>query len=82
MFKNLAVFSVGLFAAVYLVYPSFSVFELIPDAVPFIGSLDEATATLLLVGAFRYYGIDLARLFKRDDQPDTIELPPRSGPHK
>jgi len=29
----------------YLVYPSMSIFELIPDAIPVIGSLDEAAAT-------------------------------------
>ena len=29
----------------YLVFPTLSVFELIPDAIPIIGSLDEAAAT-------------------------------------
>ena len=80
--KNLIVFAVGLFAAVYLVYPSFGLFELIPDAVPFFGSIDEAGATVLLLGAFRYYGVDLSRLFQRDDKPDTIELPPTTDKRK
>ena len=29
----------------YLVYPSLGLFELIPDAIPVVGSLDEAAAT-------------------------------------
>ena len=29
----------------YLVYPSLGIFELIPDAIPVVGSLDEAAAT-------------------------------------
>ncbi len=31
--------------ALYLVFPTLGVFELIPDAMPIIGSLDEAAAT-------------------------------------
>lgn len=40
--KNIALAAA---CGLYLIYPSFSVFELIPDAIPVIGSLDEATAT-------------------------------------
>lgn len=78
--KDFVVLGAGVAAAVYLVYPSLSIFELIPDAVPIIGSMDEATATVVLVSAFRYYGVDLSRLFKRDDMPDAPDekrkLPP------
>lgn len=66
--KIVAWICVGL-SALYLTYPSMSVFELIPDAVPIIGSLDEATATLLLLGALEYLGMPLptfvANLFRR-----------------
>ncbi len=65
--KGLLVGALGLLAGVYLVYPSLSVFELIPDAIPIIGSLDEATATAILISAFRYYGVDLTSLFRRDE---------------
>ena len=68
-FKDVVVFGAGLAAAVYLVYPSFGVFELLPDALPLVGSLDEASATVVLVSAFRYFGVDLSRLFKRDALP-------------
>jgi len=73
-FKDIVVLGAGLAAAVYLVYPSLSVFELLPDALPVVGSLDEASATVVLVSAFRYFGVDLSRLFKRD------ELPPGDPP--
>lgn len=82
LLKNLVVLAVGFLAALYLIYPSFGWLEFIPDAMPLIGSMDEATATLLLVSAFRYFGLDLAQLFKRDDTPETIELPPPADKRK
>jgi hypothetical protein len=30
-----------------------------------VGNLDEATATMVLLGALRYFGMDLTRLFSR-----------------
>lgn len=50
--------NIGLAVAcgLYLVYPSFSVFELIPDAIPLVGSLDEATATAGLLYALSNLG--------------------------
>lgn len=75
--KDLTVLGAGLIAAAYLVYPSFGLLEFIPDALPIVGNLDEATATVILVSAFRYYGVDLSRLFQRDNQPDDRDkLPP------
>lgn len=40
----------------YLVFPTLSVFELIPDAIPVIGSLDEAAATTGLLYALNGLG--------------------------
>jgi hypothetical protein len=82
VFKDLVVIAVGFIAALYLIYPSFGWLEFIPDAMPLVGSMDEATATLLLVSAFRYFGLDLAQLFKRNNTPDTIELPPPAAKDK
>ncbi len=70
LFKEMFVLALAAVAALYLVYPSLGVFELIPDAIPVIGSLDEASATLILVNTFRYYGLDLTKLYgKRGGQP-------------
>ncbi|MEM1157728.1 MAG: hypothetical protein AAF649_02120 [Verrucomicrobiota bacterium] len=41
----------AIFSAIYLIYPSAGIFEIIPDAIPGIGSLDEATFTALLIWA-------------------------------
>ncbi len=41
---------------IYLIYPSMSVFELIPDAIPILGSLDEAGATAGLLYALSGLG--------------------------
>jgi hypothetical protein len=46
----------------YLLNPSFGLFELIPDTTPLIGNLDEAAATALLIFGLRYLG---AGLFSR-----------------
>lgn len=60
--KDMFVLGLGAIGVLYLMYPSLGVFELLPDALPVIGSFDEATATLLIVNVARYYGIDLTRL--------------------
>ncbi len=64
-FKEMFVIFMGVAAFVYLIYPSFGVFELIPDALPLIGSIDEGTASLILISVLRYYGLDVTRLFGR-----------------
>ena len=40
-----------LFSVVYIINPTFGVFEFIPDNWPLIGNLDEAGATALLIWA-------------------------------
>ena len=66
MFKNIGVALVGLASLVYLINPGMGVFELIPDNLPFIGNLDEATAAVLLISALKYFGVDLSRIFTKD----------------
>ncbi len=51
--KNIALAAA---CGLYLVYPSLGVFELIPDAIPLVGSLDEATATAGLLYALSNLG--------------------------
>lgn len=49
---------VGIVCALYLVYPSLGIFELIPDAIPIIGSLDEAAATTGLLVSLSRLGLN------------------------
>lgn len=67
--KRVAAVLLALFCGVYLVYPSFGLFELIPDTLPIVGNLDEASATTLLLGALSYLGINLVPFSRRDDEP-------------
>jgi uncharacterized membrane protein YkvA (DUF1232 family) len=68
MSKNIIVIVIGLLSILYLFNPGAGVFELIPDNIPGIGNLDEATAVVLLIACFRYFGIDISNLFRRKDQ--------------
>ena len=63
LFKEMMIIGLAAVALIYLIYPSLGVFELIPDAIPVIGSLDEASATLILISTLRYYGFDVSRLY-------------------
>jgi len=65
LFKEMLVIFLGFVAGIYLIFPTLGIFELIPDAIPLIGSLDEAGATVLLLNVMNYYGIDVTRFFNR-----------------
>ena len=46
----------ALLCGLYLIYPSLGIFELIPDSIPLVGSLDEAAATTGLLFALSKLG--------------------------
>jgi uncharacterized membrane protein YkvA (DUF1232 family) len=60
----------GLLAFLYLLNPTLGVFELIPDNLPLVGNLDDATAVMVLLGALRYFGLDLTARFGRSRAVD------------
>jgi hypothetical protein len=62
--KKIGVAFVGVLAALYLINPTAGFFEFIPDNLPFIGNLDEATATMILLAVLRYFGLDLTRFIR------------------
>ena len=55
----------GVVGLIYLLNPTAGVFELIPDNIPVIGNIDEASAALLVIAALRYFGFDLSKFFKK-----------------
>ena len=65
MKKDIFVVIVGLLSLLYLFNPTAGLFELIPDNIPGIGNLDEATAVLLLISCLRYFGIDISNWFTK-----------------
>jgi len=62
--KNLGVALMGVLALLYLLNPGAGVFEVLPDHIPGVGNLDEATAALLLIACLRYFGLDLTRFLR------------------
>lgn len=70
--KKLLIHVVGLTSLLYLLNIGVGVIELIPDNIPIVGNLDEATATILLINYLRYLGINLSNIFK--DKGNDIEL--------
>lgn len=64
--KSIGIAVLGLIGIIYILNPTAGIIEIIPDAIPIIGNLDEAAAVALVLGALRYFGIDLTRFFKKD----------------
>ena len=62
--KKILIHIVGILSLLYLMNFGVGVIELIPDNIPIVGNLDEATATILLVNYLRYLGVDLFNFFK------------------
>jgi len=60
--KSFFVALVAVFSAVYLLNPTAGI-DFIPDFLPFVGNLDEATAMAVLVACMRYFGFDIAGFF-------------------
>lgn len=75
LFKDLVVLAFAALAALYMINPTAGFLEFIPDAFPIVGNLDEATATLIIINALRYFGLDLSRLFGRGER-ETIQQSP------
>jgi hypothetical protein len=61
--KKVLVGTIGILSAFYLLNPGFGIFEFIPDNVPFIGNIDEGTATALLLSSLAFFGLDLRDIF-------------------
>jgi Protein of unknown function (DUF1232) len=78
--KSIIAAIVGIVCAIYLINPTLGVFELIPDNLPVVGNLDEATATALLLSSLAYFGWDLRTLFGR--RGSSIENDRRTIDHR
>jgi hypothetical protein len=63
MLPRPVLFVIAVVCCLYLVMPTLGIFELIPDAIPLIGSLDEAGATAGLL--FAAGGLGWLDFFRR-----------------
>lgn len=68
--KSLFVAFTAIISVIYMLNPTFGLIELIPDAVPVIGNLDEATAMAVLIACLRYFGCDIAGFFGKEKKSD------------
>lgn len=64
---------IGVASVIYLLNPTWGVFELIPDNLPFFGNIDEASITLLLLWVLQYFGIDPLKWFKKEEKQKEIK---------
>ncbi len=64
--KKTIIVITGVLSALYLLNPTAGLFEILPDNIPFIGNIDEATATTLLLASLGYFGIDVSNFFKKN----------------
>ena len=62
--RKLGVILGGVIGLIYLLNPTAGFFEIIPDNIPIIGNLDEASAVLLVLNCLRYFGVDLTKFFQ------------------
>lgn len=60
LLKEMLILLSAALALFYLLMPS-----LLPDIIPLFGWMDEGAATLTLVNALNYYGIDLTNIYGR-----------------
>ena len=63
----------GIISLMYLCNIGVGLVEAIPDNIPFVGNLDEAGATVLLLMCLRYFGVDLTKIFKKTSKTNKEE---------
>jgi uncharacterized membrane protein YkvA (DUF1232 family) len=68
--KSLFVAFTAIISVIYMLNPTLGVIEVIPDNIPVIGNLDEATAMAVLVACLRYFGVDIAGFFGKEKKSD------------
>lgn len=57
---------------IYILNPTFGVFEIIPDNIPYIGNLDEASAVLLILACLKELKKGRAKKNNSGSQIDDI----------
>ncbi len=71
--KGTVIIIIALLSVIYLLNPTAGFVEFIPDNIPFIGNLDEATAMAVLLACARYFGLDLSRFFGKKGEDAQVQ---------
>lgn len=62
MLQKIAVGAIMAVAGLYLLNPGAGVIDLIPDVIPVLGNLDEASAVAILISGLNYFGVNTSWL--------------------
>jgi uncharacterized membrane protein YkvA (DUF1232 family) len=63
--KDKMVVGLAFLCLIYILNPSFGIFEILPDNLPLIGNLDEGLATTLLLWCLNYFGYNVGSFFNK-----------------
>ena len=85
--KNFVIGGLAVLSALYLINPTFGIFEILPDNLPFVGNLDEFTMGMILLNSLEYFDIDLLSFFsgnknKTPEQQTSSDQPIYEPPNK
>ncbi|MCI5050916.1 MAG: DUF1232 domain-containing protein [Candidatus Pacebacteria bacterium] len=63
--KDFVMAGLGIISLLYIFNITFGVVEFLPDNLPFVGNIDEALITTLLIAVLNYFNIPISDWFKR-----------------
>lgn len=63
--KDFGMLFVGIISVLYVLNITFGIVEILPDNLPFIGNIDEALVTGLLISVLQYFDINVTQWFNR-----------------
>ena len=79
LIKSLFVLLLGAISTLYLLNVGAGIVEFVPDNLPLVGNIDEATATFLLLNCLAYFGVNIGPLRKLLPADKRLKTePPRS----
>ena len=80
LIKSLFVLLLGAISALYLLNVGAGIVEFVPDNLPLVGNIDEATATFLLLNCLAYFGVNIGPLRKLLPTDKRLKTEPPGSP--
>ena len=80
LIKSLFVLLLGAISALYLLNVGAGIVEFVPDNLPLVGNIDEATATFLLLNCLAYFGVNIGPLRKLLPADKRLKSEPPGSP--
>ena len=71
--REMLILGIAAFLVIYLINPTAGFIELLPDNLPLVGNLDEATAVIFLLRILAYYGINVGWLINQPQRPPSTD---------